>query len=143
MSGRNIPAILGRGGDFQELGQLPLFDPYGRSWNCHGACGCVIQVMCFHERILRLKVQWKSTRLPSQINLVLISLCRVLGLCHSFKGCALPPSVLFQEYMLEMRNLSSLYGPRGIILIGRNKIRVAEEQSETIQHSQTDVSSWV
>ena len=28
-------------------------------------------------------------------NLVLISLCCVLGLCHCFKGCALPPSLLF------------------------------------------------
>ena len=28
MSERRIPAILGRGGDFQELGDRPLFDPY-------------------------------------------------------------------------------------------------------------------
>ena len=42
MRGRSIPVILGRGGDFQELGHRPLFDPYGRPWNCHGACGCVI-----------------------------------------------------------------------------------------------------
>ena len=42
MSGRSIPAISGRGGDFQELGHGPLLDPYGRPWNCHGACGCVI-----------------------------------------------------------------------------------------------------
>ena len=34
--------------------------------------------------------------LPSWIHLVLISLCHVLGLCHSFKSCALPPSLLFQ-----------------------------------------------
>ena len=30
MSGRSIPAISGRGRDFQELGHRPLFDPYGR-----------------------------------------------------------------------------------------------------------------
>ena len=42
MSGGSIPVILGRGGDFQELGHRPFFDPYDRSWNCHGACGCVI-----------------------------------------------------------------------------------------------------
>ena len=29
MNGKSIPAILGRGGDFQELGHHPLFDPYG------------------------------------------------------------------------------------------------------------------
>ena len=27
MNGRSSPAILGRGGDFQELGHRPLFDP--------------------------------------------------------------------------------------------------------------------
>ena len=31
---------------------------------------------------------------PSWTFLVPISLCHVLGLCHSFKGCALPPSCL-------------------------------------------------
>ena len=98
MSGRSIPAILGRDGDFQELGHRPLFDPYGQSWNCHGACGCVIQLADVSLLILRLKVQWKkSTCPPSWIHLVLISLCHVLGLCHSFKGCALPPSLLFHS----------------------------------------------
>ena len=44
MSGRSIPAISGRGGDFQELGYHPLFDLYGQPWNCHGACGYVISL---------------------------------------------------------------------------------------------------
>ena len=53
-------------------------------------------LMCYSERILRLlKVYWKSTCPLSWTHLVLISLCHVLGLCHSFKGCALPPSFLF------------------------------------------------
>ena len=30
-----------------------------------------------------------------------ISLCHVLGLCHSFKGCALPPSLLFHSHSLK------------------------------------------
>ena len=30
--------------------------------------------------------------------MVLISLCHVFGLCHSFKDCALSPSLLFQEH---------------------------------------------
>ena len=55
-------------------------------------------LMCYSEHILRLKVQWKSTCLPSWTHLVLISLCHVLGLCHCFEGCALPPSLLFQDY---------------------------------------------
>ena len=37
----------------------------------------------------------KLTRPPSWTYLVPISLCGVLGLCHSFKGCALPASPLF------------------------------------------------
>ena len=34
--------------------------------------------------------------LPSWTHLILIGLCFVLGLCHSFKSCALPSSLLFQ-----------------------------------------------
>ena len=30
--------------------------------------------------------------------MILISLCHVFGLCHSFKDCALSPSLLFQEH---------------------------------------------
>ena len=44
-------------------------------------------LMCYSEHIVRLKA-WTY--------LVLISLCHVLELCYSFKGCALPPSLLFQ-----------------------------------------------
>ena len=47
-------------------------------------------LMCYSESILRLKTQWKSTCAPSWAYLVLISLCCVFWLCHSFKGCALP-----------------------------------------------------
>ena len=45
-----------------------------------------------------MRVKWKSTRLPSWTHLVLISLCWVLWLCHSFKCCALLPSFLFQNH---------------------------------------------
>ena len=57
MSGKSIPAISGRGGDFQELGHHPLFDvmvglgavlaPVGVSFSL---------LMCYCERILGLKV---------------------------------------------------------------------------------------
>ena len=33
--------------------------------------------------------------LPSWTHLILISLCYALGLCHTFKNCALPASLLF------------------------------------------------
>ena len=97
MSGRSIPAISGRGRDFQELGYCPLFDPYGHLRTVMAPVGVSFSlVMCYSEPILRLKVQWKSTCPPSWTHLVLIRLCHVLGLCHSFKSCALPPSLLFQ-----------------------------------------------
>ena len=46
----------------------------------------------YNESMVRLYVYWKSNLLPSSAYLVPISLCHVLGLCHSFKGYALPPS---------------------------------------------------
>ena len=70
---------------------------YGWTQNCHGAGGCVIQMLTYYnEHIMSLKVYWKSTCLPSWTYLVLTSFCHVLWLCHSFKGCTLPPSLLFQ-----------------------------------------------
>ena len=42
------------------------------------------------------QVWWKSTYQPHWTHLVLISLRCILGLCHSFKCCALSPSLLFQ-----------------------------------------------
>ena len=40
----------------------------------------------------------KVTCLPSWTPLILISLCCILGLCHAFKSCVLPPSLLLQNY---------------------------------------------
>ena len=39
--------------------------------------------------------------LSSWINLILIGLCYALGLCRSFKSCALPPSLLFHALFLN------------------------------------------
>ena len=39
--------------------------------------------------------------LSSWTHLTLISLCYALGLCHSFKNCALPPSLLFHVLFLS------------------------------------------
>ena len=49
--------------------------------------------MCCDECILKFKVEWKSAHLTSWTHLVPISLCYVPALCHSFKGCALSPSL--------------------------------------------------
>ena len=39
--------------------------------------------------------------LSSWTHLILIGLCYALGLCHSFKSCALPPSLLFHDLFLS------------------------------------------
>ena len=39
MSGRIIQTILGRGGDFQDLGLRPLLGSVTEPWNCHGTSG--------------------------------------------------------------------------------------------------------
>ena len=52
-------------------------EPPWSLWVCHWACW------------LGIKLQWKLTCLPSWIHLILIGLCCVLWLCHSFKSCAL------------------------------------------------------
>ena len=70
---------------------------YGWPQNCHGTGGCVIQLMYYNERIMRLKVYWESNLLSSWTQLVLSSFCHVLWLYHSFIGCALPPSLLFHS----------------------------------------------
>ena len=98
MSGRSIPAILGKGWGFPEIGPPPTFWPLWLalelSWClgvCHLACWCVTVSVSWGLRSSGSQL----VRLPSWTYLVLISLCHVLGLCHPFKGCALPPSLLF------------------------------------------------
>ena len=51
--------------------------------------------MYHNECILRLEASWKSHLPPFWTQVVLSSLCHVLCLCHSFKGWALPSSLLF------------------------------------------------
>ena len=51
-----LQLLWGRGGDFQELGYSPLFDFCGQPWNRHGTCGCVFQLTCYEEHVLRLSV---------------------------------------------------------------------------------------
>lgn len=44
MSGRSLPAILGKVWGIPGIGHHPLFDSYGWPWNYHGARGCVAPV---------------------------------------------------------------------------------------------------
>ena len=63
------------GRSFQELGHWPLFDLYIHTWNCHGACRCVISLLMSNNELF-----WGSRSF-------LISLCLS---CHSFKSVPCP-----------------------------------------------------
>ena len=67
MSRRNIPAILGKGGDFQELGHCPLSDLSGGPWNGRGACGYVIQ----HAKVLHQTCTEAQGRLEINLSTIL------------------------------------------------------------------------
>ena len=97
MSGRIIPTILRKGWGFPEIGPLPTFLPFTVSLRTVMALvGVSFSMLRYYsEHIMRLKVYWRSNLLPSWTQLVLVSFHHVLRLCHSFKGCALPPSLLF------------------------------------------------
>ena len=73
-----------RGGDFQDLGHRPLLGVLTVPWNCHGTSGCVEDQGLVLSAIL---VPFESKT----------GLCCVLGLCHYFKSCALPLSLLLQR----------------------------------------------
>ena len=60
----------------------------GQPWNCHGTCGYIIQLAdVLQWAVLRIKVQWKLTCLPSWTRLVLISL---LGCVFFQRLCPAP-----------------------------------------------------
>ena len=103
MSRRNFPAIWGMGWGISRNWVTAHFLTFcGHPWNRHGLG------VCYIEHILRLEVKWKLS-LPSWTQLVLISLCPVLGLRQSFKGCALPfscPSQTFPvRYIKEVKEV--------------------------------------
>ena len=79
-----------------------IFDTQAQ--NCHGTVECVTQLMLmyYNKCIMKLKVHWKSNTPPSWTQLVLTSFCHIICLCHSFKGCVLPPSLRFQYDNLEV-----------------------------------------
>ena len=86
----------GRVRDFQELGRCPLFDGFG-----HDVSGCVIKLadVSMYSRCMEID---SSTILdPFRCNQFMSGPQAV----SSFKGCALPPSLLFhQESFLPMWN---------------------------------------
>ena len=64
---------------------------HSRSFNS----GPVVAPLGVSFHLLRIKV-WSC--LPAWSHLIPIGLCCVLGLCHSFKSCALPLSLLLQRH---------------------------------------------
>ena len=65
--------------------------------------------------------------LSSQTHLILIGLCYAFGLCHFFKSCALPPSLLYYTLILSsarptMQPYSLLEGQPGQLALGREML---------------------
>ena len=84
MSGKNIPSI----------GELPTpltFDS-ALELSCHVGVSFSLQI---GDQGL---VEFDSS---SWTQLIFIGLCYAFVLCHSFKGCALPPSLLFHALFLS------------------------------------------
>ena len=91
-----IPTILGKGQGFPGIGPPLTFWPFMASLRTVMALVGVSfsMIIYYNERIMRLKVCWKS----SYSILGLVGSNQFLSysqrLCHSFNGCALPPSLL-------------------------------------------------
>jgi len=75
MSGRIIPTIFGKGQRFPGFRPLPMPSSFNSALK-----------LSWHLWVCRF-ICWLR---------ILIALCCVLGLCHSFKSCALPLSLLLQ-----------------------------------------------
>ena len=102
MCGRIIPVICGKEWGFLGIGPVPTFWPMMAGLRTvMGLVGVSPRLCCcVRVSVMRLRVHRKLTLLPSWIQLVLTSLCHVLRPCHSFKDCALPSSLPFQQHTL-------------------------------------------
>ena len=151
MGRRIIPTIWGKGADFQELGYCPLFglllamELSWCLWMYHLACWCVGMSIYWGSRSGE---SWLVCRLGFWIYLVLISFCHLLGLCHSFKVCALPPSLLFQ--FLVWRVLSgnpeiqrAITEEHLLWMLQTRKGKVGGSFRVTSRTIQTTQSSWI
>ena len=81
------------GGSSLPLGNHPLLPLLTLPWSCPATSGCV----CWF-------IDWglSTFDLSSWTQLALIGLHYPLVLCHSFKGCALPPSLLFHALCMSL-----------------------------------------
>ena len=95
----------GRGRDFQELGHHPLFGLLWSAselssflWGCHLAYGNPLQ--CVYNEAQGLPGVESSNILDLVGSNQYMSYPQ--RLCHSFKGCALPPFLLFHLGLLAL-----------------------------------------
>ena len=109
MSRGIIPTISGKGQGFPGIRPPSTFRSLLINF---GTVMTLVSVsfsllMCYTEHILRLKVEWKSTYLPSWTCLVLISLCRVLSYVILLK---LVPCPLLSCFNIKSPKVESLQG---------------------------------
>ena len=82
---------FGKGGDFQDLGHRPLLGLSTVPWNCHGTSG-----VPFHLLIEDQGLVLSAILAPLDSNWFI--LCPwATRMCHSFKSCALPLSLLLKK----------------------------------------------
>ena len=68
-----------------------------RTTHSSGSCQCLGTVLATLGVSFRLQIEDQGLvefKLSSWTHLILIGLCYALGLCHCFKSCALPPSLV-------------------------------------------------
>ena len=107
-------SIWDKGQGFPGIGPWPTFWPLMVGLRTVMALVGVSfsMLIYYNEHIMRLKVYWKFNLPPSWTQLVLTSLCHVLWPYHSFKCCALLPSLLFQPHLIYSTLLPIINHPR-------------------------------
>ena len=94
MSGRIITTIA----------EPPTLSLLTVPWSCPATSGCVpFSLQIWDQGLVEFDLSFWT-------HLILIGLCYALVQCHSFKSCALPPSLLFHALFLspiQTRNVAS------------------------------------
>ena len=102
ISGRVVSSVLEKGWRFPGIGPPPT------PWSFDSALELAPLGVSFS---LLIEDPSKWTCPPSWTHLSLIGLCCVLGLCHTFKSCALPPSLLLENDLVLRAALRSIHHP--------------------------------
>ena len=84
--------FLRRGADFQYFSHRLLLGLFTVGWNCHGPLGVAFLLLIEDQGLVLSAIL---------SHLILIGLCCVFGLCHSFKSCALSLSILLHSFHIK------------------------------------------